>query len=136
MQILLRRDSPDSECIVRAENLGTVQEDLSRGIETVEDQIDIGAGKQCGCYIKSVAILPARILDPLQLRFVIAIEGVFDLLVREQVEMHVAGNGRGQPSSLGILCGRGDLAKLPAVIENNAGILCSCGLGARERGKA
>ena len=98
----------------------TVDRDLGIRIKTVEHQIDVftaehrRSGRDCG------AILPVRILDPLQLGFVVAVEGFRDQLVGQQIEVYIARNGSCSP--LRRRSGRWHaLAKLPAAVQIHTG---------------
>ena len=99
MQKGLCGDAPDAEHVVGSRGPGAVEVDLCGGVEAVEDEVDIGAGKQSRRDIKVEPVLPAFVLDPLQLRLVVAVEGVFDLFVGEQIEVNVAGDGGGEPAA-------------------------------------
>jgi hypothetical protein len=59
----------------------------------------------------------------LQFGLVIAKEGVGNLLVGEQVQVHVAGHDGGQPAVFFLLGAGGNLAELPTVIERQYRIL-------------
>jgi hypothetical protein len=56
----------------------------------------------------------------LELRFVIAIERVGDDLVRNQIEVHIAGNRSRHPAFFGRLQRIRKLAKLPASIKHHS----------------
>ena len=74
------------------EHLNAIQINIRGSIKAVKDQIDIGVGQKAGCRVKVEAVFPALIFNPLQLRFVVAIERVGNLLVGEQIEVNISGN--------------------------------------------
>ena len=102
---------------VSEQDLAPVEEYICRRIEAIEGEIYVRARELCRGNTEADAILPALILNTLQLRFVIAIERVGNLLVREQIEVHIARNSGGHPASVGGLHGC-YLAELPPMVES------------------
>src|SRR6185369_4850314 len=103
------------------QNEAAVQINLRRAVESIEDEIEVGARKECGRNVKGKAVLPALVLNILQLRFVVAVIRVGNLLVGEQVEMDVTGNCRWHPACLRI-SRRRHLAEQPASVEDDCRI--------------
>ncbi len=126
MQTSLCGDAPDTESIVRIKNLCSVKVDLRSGIKAVKDKIDIAACKHRRSHIEGGTVLPTRVFDPLQLRFVVAKKRVGNLFVGQQIEMYIAGNRRGKPSGFSRLP-RHNLAKLPPMIEDENSVFSVCG---------
>ena len=88
------------------QNLSAIDIHLRGRIQPVEDQVDVGARQQRRCYVEIQPVLPALILDPLQLGLVVAKKRVGNFLVGQQVQMNVAGNGGRHPAALRVLLHR------------------------------
>ena len=96
-------------------------------VEALKDEFDILVRQQGRCGLDGGAIFPAGVLDPLQLGFVVAIKGIGDQLVAQQVEVDISGNLRRTPGC-GETGGIGQLAKLPARIQRHD-LSLSLGIG-------
>ena len=131
MQVALHRHTPDAKHVVRGEHQGAVHIDLGGCVESVKDQVHVGAGQQGRSRVEVQPVLPALLLDPLQLGFVVAEERVGNLLVGQQIKVNVARNGGRQPAVLALLCSGRDLPELPAMMQGQNSILCRLGLCAR-----
>ena len=79
--------------------------------------------EQRGCGVDIGAVLPVGVLDPLKLGLVVAVKGLGDELVGEQIEMHVTGHGRRTPLGRGIAFAGNTLAKFPSAIKRKADFL-------------
>src|SRR5208283_2518726 len=108
------------EHIVGGEDELVVQIDFGIGVEALEDEIDVFAGKQIGRSLERGAIFPIGVLDPLELGFVVAVVGIGDQIVVKQVQVDAAGNLRGTPDRIFSRGVAGELAEFPAGIKRNA----------------
>jgi len=119
LQERLHGNAPLAEHIVGGEDEIVVQIDFGIGVEALENEINILAGEQIGRSLERGAIFPIGILDPLELGFVVAIVGIGNQLVVEQIQVDAAGNLRGTPNRIfGRSCG-GELTEFPTGIERN-----------------
>ena len=119
-QIWLHVDAPLAEHVIGGEYPGTVQPDLGVCVETFEHELDVTVFEQHQWGRDSAAILPIGVLDPLLFGFVVAIEGVRDQLVPQQVGVDHAGHLRRMPIRV-FGAGRvGALPEFPAGIEADA----------------
>ena len=131
MQMGLRGNAPDAEAVVCGEDLHTIEIDFRCCIKALEDEVNVGTCKKSGSDVEVEAVLPARVLDPLQFGFVIAKEWVGDFLVGKEIEVHIAGNCGGEPTGFWFLRVVSHLTELPPVIEREDGIFewslaCAC----------
>jgi len=88
------------------------------------DQIDVGVGKQRRGCVEVDAVLPTSFSIHCSFASMSLVEGVGNLLVGEQIEVHVSGNFGGKPIESGILR-RCNLTKLPAVIRAQLPRFCA-----------
>ena len=75
------------------------------------------------CGVDTGAVLPVGILDPLQLGLVVAVKGLGDELVGEQVKMNISGHSRRAPLRRRIAFAGNTLAKFPSAIKREAALL-------------
>ena len=113
----LHRDAPLAEHVVGGEDELVVQIDFGIGVEALEDEINIFAGKQISRGLERGAIFPVGILDPLELGFVVAIVGIGDQIVVKQVQVDATGNLRGTPNRIFRRGAARELAEFPTGIE-------------------
>src|SRR5260370_32819183 len=88
-----------------------VEEQAGVGVKTLEDQLYVRSREHFSRDVEGSPIFPIGLAYPLQLLFVVAIEGIVDQLVVEQVSMHAPGDACGVPL---VFAG---LAKLPPSVN-------------------
>ncbi len=93
----LHVDAPLAKHVVSGQDELVVEIDLGVGVEPFEDEVDVLLREQGRRGLNSGAVFPVGVLDPLQLGFVVAVEGVGNQFVAQQVEMDAAGNDGGVP---------------------------------------
>ena len=99
--------APGPKHVVGTNQGFVVEEHVGIGIQAFKDQLQICLLKHLTCDVECSLIFPIGLAYPLQLFFVVAIEGIFDQLVIKEVSVYAPGDARGVPS---IFAG---LAKLP-----------------------
>jgi hypothetical protein len=97
LQFALQAGAPLAKHVVGGENERVVEIDLGVGVEALEDQVDVFLSQQLGCCLDGAAVFPVGGLDPLQLGFVVAVVGIRNEFVAQQIEVHAAGNHGGVP---------------------------------------
>ena len=117
VQMTLHRHPPNAKHIVCIQHQGAVHIDLGGSVEPIENQLHVRPRQQSRSRVEVEPVLPALLLNPLQFGFVVAEKRVGNLLVGQQVQVNVAGNGSRQPAALDILRASRNLPELPAVIQ-------------------
>ncbi len=90
MKLVFGRDSPVAEHVVGFQNFAVVQIDVGIGVEAREVEVDVTARESGGVDIELGAVFPVGETDPLQRFLVVAIEGIGNLLVAEEVHLNEA----------------------------------------------
>ena len=76
LQRSFRRDAPGAEHIVSVENGLIVKIDIRKCIQPGENQVEMIMRERGGIHLKRGLIFPVGQPDPLQMKFVVAIEWV------------------------------------------------------------
>src|ERR1700738_3537458 len=88
---MLAIDPPGAKHIVRIKQLLVVEKDVRVGVETFEHKLEMLTTQEFRFDGEGRLILPVRFANPLQLLFIVAIEGIVDQLVIQEVGMNAAG---------------------------------------------
>ncbi len=76
---------------------GAVEGDGGEGVDAVEDEFDMLAGQCGGVDVEMGLVLPVVEADPLNLCFLVTVEGVGDDASGDEVGLYGAGDVCGQP---------------------------------------
>ncbi len=109
--------APGAKHVVGGQQRLAVQLHLRVGVEAVEDQFDVLARQRGGIHLKSSAVFPVGEPDPLQPRFVVAIERIGNQLGLQQVGLDYTWHRRRMPVRDLRTVGRVQRAKFPAGID-------------------
>ena len=90
MKLVLGGDSPVTEHVVGFEDFTVVEIDVGVGVEAGEVKVNVSAGESGGVDIELSAVLPVGEADPLKGFLVVAVEGVGDLLIAQEVHLNQA----------------------------------------------
>ena len=113
---MLAIDPPGAKHVVRIKQLLVVEKDVRVGVETFEHKLEMLTTQEFRFDGEGRLILPIGFANPLQLLFIVTIEGIVDQLVLEQVRMNATGHGCRIPRVFSIL------SKLPAGKQSDAGL--------------
>ena len=127
LEVGLHIHSPFAKHVVGGEDQLVIEIDLGVSVEACENEVNIFLREERGRGLHRRAVFPVGVFNPLQLGFVVAVVGVGDQLVVEQVEMNAAGNCGGAPLGCVCYCGvSGDyrravdqLAEFPAGVQRD-----------------
>jgi hypothetical protein len=111
-------DPPLKKHVVGAEDEGAIYVDIGACVEPFENQVEMFTIQKFAADFKATMVFPVGILNPLQLRFVVGVVGVWDQAVFQEVGMHHAGNFGRSPDCryFVIVCA---LPKLPSRVEGD-----------------
>lgn len=89
--------APAPEHVVGMEEGGAVEGDGGEGVDAVEDEFYMLAGQCGGVDVEMGLVLPVVEADPLNLCFLVTVEGVGDDASGDEVGLYGAGDVCGQP---------------------------------------
>ncbi len=85
------------EHVVGRGDFFAVEQHLRDGVEPVGAQLHPVLAQKGGGHGERGAVFPVALLDPLEVELVGAVERVGDLVGGEQIGVHAAGHGGGEP---------------------------------------
>ena len=114
----LRVNSPGAKHVVCVQDQLLVQVNSGVSVEALEDELHILSFERRRSNSESRPVFPISLADPLLLLFVVAIKGILDQFVCEQIGVNAAGHGRVVPISFS------DLTKLPSGVNAHDCLTC------------
>ncbi len=87
VQGVLHRQAPTTEHVVRGKQLLAVEADLGKGVEAVENKIDVVALERGPVDVEVQAVIPVGEPDPLQTGLIVAPERILDPSQRQEVRL-------------------------------------------------
>src|ERR1700730_4239851 len=98
LQERLGRDPPASKHVVCLQRRMVIDVYIGKRIQTLEDHINMLTPQLPGFDLNRRLIFPVRLANPLQARFVVAIEGILNQMVLQKIGLHHPWHLRWMPS--------------------------------------